>query len=121
MIGFEVIAPKPVPPERRRKRQRTFSRGILRASSTVAVAARRLAALPFADGHGPSAARAPSSAAGPASSSADASATTNPSDLQLGSTCARYPGTGGTTTGDARRRPLPARAGWRRGGDGEAP
>jgi hypothetical protein len=40
MIGFEVIAPKLVTLACRRKRQRTSSRGIVRASSLVAVAAR---------------------------------------------------------------------------------
>src|ERR1700710_1802518 len=75
MIGFEVIAPKPRPFEWRRKRQRTVKRGIVRASSSVALAARWLATLPFAGGHAPFAARAACPAAGPASSDAAASAT----------------------------------------------
>ena len=53
MIGFEVIAPKPRPFEWRRKRQRTVKRGIVRASRSVALAARWLATLPFAVGHDP--------------------------------------------------------------------
>jgi hypothetical protein len=40
MIGFEVIEPKSVALAGRRKRQRTASRGIVRASSVVAVTAR---------------------------------------------------------------------------------
>ena len=63
MIGFEVIAPKPVPLECRRKRQRTLSRGIVRASSLVAVAARWLAMLPFAEVQDTLTARAPQPAA----------------------------------------------------------
>ena len=49
MIGFEVIAPNAVTFACRRKRQRTWSRGMVWASSEVAVAARWLATLPFAD------------------------------------------------------------------------
>src|SRR4051812_2059139 len=51
MIGFEVIAPKSVAFTCRRKRQRTSSRGIVRASSSVAVTARWLAGPPFAETH----------------------------------------------------------------------
>jgi hypothetical protein len=40
MIGFEVIAPKSVAFACRRKRQRTLSFGMVRASSAVAVTAR---------------------------------------------------------------------------------
>jgi hypothetical protein len=71
-----VIAPKLVALEWRRKRQRTLSRGIVRASSSVAVAARWLATLPFADGQDPLAARAPHPVAAAANSNTAARAAT---------------------------------------------
>jgi hypothetical protein len=57
MIGFAVIAPKSVALRGKRKVQRTRSRGIVRASSVVAVAvaARRFEGSPFAAGQDPAA------------------------------------------------------------------
>ena len=74
MTGFEVIAPKSVTLAWRRNRQRTVSRGIVRASSDVAVIARWLATLPFADGQSWRAAPPPHPAASPANDSASATA-----------------------------------------------
>ena len=76
MIGFAVIAPKLVAFACNRKRQRALSRGIVRASRSVAVAARWLALLPFADVQETLAARAPQPAATPANRSAAATAAT---------------------------------------------
>jgi hypothetical protein len=77
MTGFDVIAPKPVAlPARRRKRQRTSSCGIVRASSLVAVAARWLALLPFAVVQDPLAAWDPHPAAAPTKRNAATSAAT---------------------------------------------
>jgi hypothetical protein len=50
-IGLAVIAPKDEPWLRRRKRQRTLSRGIVWASIAVASSARRFERPPFADVH----------------------------------------------------------------------
>jgi hypothetical protein len=55
MIGFAVIAPKTVTLRGKRNDQRTWSRETLRASSAVAVTARRLVASPFAVGQEPAA------------------------------------------------------------------
>jgi hypothetical protein len=51
MIGLAVIAPNDEPRPLRRKRQRTLSRGIVRASIAVAASARRFERSPFADVH----------------------------------------------------------------------
>src|SRR3954447_15193884 len=80
MIGFEVIAPKLVALEWRRKRQRTSSCGIVRASSSVAAGARWLATPPFADVQETFAASAPHPTAAQENSNAAASAATDRAD-----------------------------------------
>src|SRR6478672_10541498 len=96
MIGFEVIAPKLVALACRRKRQRTFSRGIVRASSFVAVAVRWLATLPFAVAQDTFAARAPQPAAAAATSNTAARAAVGP----RGSTCATISGSDDEAPGE---------------------
>src|SRR6476469_2529475 len=80
MIGFEVIAPKLVALAWRRKRQRTSSRGTVRASRSVAATERWLAVLPFADGQSTLAPRAPHPAAAAANKNTAARAVTAPND-----------------------------------------
>jgi hypothetical protein len=74
MIGLAVIAPNDEPRPRRRKRHRTLSRGIVRASIAVAASARRFERSPFADVHDAPGCDAPHADAIPANETAVATA-----------------------------------------------